>query len=148
MRGRTRPPVGTGLGGPGARRQESRGVDALGGREAFWGGMQLTWQQWLLALGAASAPQLLWFSYAHMCLCAGWSRSSCYKKVSCAGNGKRAKKILWTWEGIWAALELGSSWALPRRPPPPASPPWPSPHARKRPGWWGISPSLVPPGPL
>lgn len=28
--------------------------------------------------------------------------ASRYKKVSCVGNGKRAKKTIWTWEGIWA----------------------------------------------
>lgn len=27
-----------------------------------------------------------------------------YKQVSCAANGKRAKKTIWTREGIWAGL--------------------------------------------
>lgn len=34
-------------------------------------------------------------------------QTSHYKNVSCVGNGKRAKKTIWPWEGIWAVLELG-----------------------------------------
>lgn len=52
-----------------------------------------------------------------------WLRpeASHYKRVSHAGHGKRAKKTIWTWEGIWAALELGKAGGIsPRLVPPPA----------------------------
>lgn len=52
-----------------------------------------------------------------------WLRpeASRYTRVSRAGHGKRAKKTIWTWEGIWAALELGNAAGIsPRLLPPPA----------------------------
>lgn len=36
-----------------------------------------------------------------------------YKQVSCAANGKRAKKTIWTWEGIWAGLGVSPVWYCP-----------------------------------
>lgn len=45
-----------------------------------------------------------------------------YKQVLRAGNEMRAKKTIWTWGGVWAALELGRGWGLPSPSVPPLSP--------------------------
>ena len=55
------------------------------------------------AMVARRAPQLLCFPRGRMCLLFGRvQKPHVIKKVSCVGNGKRAEKTIWTWEGIWA----------------------------------------------
>lgn len=69
--------------------------------------------------------------------------ASRYKKVSCVGHGKWAKKTIWTWEGIWARAwqAAGPSWGAHR---PAASLPVARGHAHTLPGRWGMSPCSVP----
>lgn len=71
------------------------------------------------------------------CACAeAESRSSRYKKVSWAGNGKRAKKTIWTQEGIW---RLADGLGPPGTPTAPCQPSMARGHARKGPRWRGIT---------